>query len=91
VFLPAYGLDCGKCGIKNHFARVCKNTRKVRTVVESPDSDTDDDSYQVSSVKSSKKCRSHVTVKVDNHPVAQVDSGADDSTIIQLTIIHLCK
>ncbi|CAB3999152.1 Hypothetical predicted protein [Paramuricea clavata] len=50
----AYGLDC-KCDTKNHFARVRKNKKKVRTIVESTDSDTDD-SYRDLSVKNSKKC-----------------------------------
>ena len=87
---PAYGLDCRKCGTKNHFARVCKNKKKVRTIVESTDSDTDDDSYRVSSVKSSKKYRSHVTVKVGNHPVRfQIDSGADVNIMDAKTFSHI--
>lgn len=51
---------------------------KVRIIVESSENSTDDDSYRVASMKRSKKCRSHVTVEVENHPVRfQVDSGAD--------------
>ena len=87
---PAFGVDCRKCGVKNHFARVCKSKKKVRHIVESSDSDTDDDSYQVSSVKSNKKYRSHVTVRVDNHPVRfQVDSGADVNIMDEKTFSHI--
>ena len=63
---------------------MCKN-KKVRTT----DSNTDDDSYRVSPVNSSKKCRSHVTVTVDNHPVHfQVDLGADVNIIDEKTFSH---
>ena len=87
---PAFGVDCRKCGVKNNFARVCKSKKKVRHIVESNDSDTDDDSYKVSSVKSNKKYRSHVTVRVDNHPVRfQVDSGADVNIMDEKTFSHI--
>ena len=29
---PAFGVDCRKCGVKNHFARVCKSKKKVRHI-----------------------------------------------------------
>ena len=87
---PAFGVDCRKCGVKNHFARVCKSKKQVRHIVESNDSDTDDDSYKVSSVKSNKKYRNHVTVRVDNHPVRfQVDSGADVNIMDEKTFSHI--
>ena len=81
---PAFGVDCRKCGVKNHFTRVCKSKKKVRHIVETNDSDTDDDSYKVSSVKSNKKYR------VDNHPVRfQVDSGADVNIMDEKTFSHI--
>ena len=51
---------------------------------------THDDSYQVSSVKSNKKYSSHVTVRVDNHPVRfQVDSGADVNIMDEKTFSYI--
>ncbi|XP_028418120.1 uncharacterized protein K02A2.6-like [Dendronephthya gigantea] len=87
---PSYGLDCRRCGTKKHFARMCKNKKNVRIIAGSDDSETDDDSYRVSSVKSGKKCRRHVTVKVDSHPVRfQVDSGADVNIMDEKTFSHI--
>ena len=64
--------------------------KNLRSILESNDSDTDDDSYHLSSVKSNPKCRRYVTVKVGNHPVHfQVDSGAHVNVMDELTFSRI--
>ena len=53
-----YAVDCNKCGLRNHFARVCKS-KKVRKVVESSESNTDNDScYCKKDCEKAQSCNS---------------------------------
>ncbi|XP_047988200.1 uncharacterized protein LOC125227863 [Leguminivora glycinivorella] len=42
---PAMGCKCQKCGIPNHFAKVCRN-RQVAAIVQQPSEDVDMDSEE---------------------------------------------
>ena len=74
---PAWGIECRKCGKKNHYAKKCKSTTKVRKIDNLSGSESEDE-YRVSAVQQ-KTARGHtITVKVDEIPLqVQIDSGAD--------------
>ena len=40
---PAWGIDCRKCGKKNHYARKCKTTAKVRKIENISGSESEDE------------------------------------------------
>ena len=78
---PAWSIDCRKCGKKNHYARKCKTTAKVRKIENISGSESEDE-YRVSAVQQNKTVGHTITVKVDDIPLqVQIDSGADVNII----------
>ena len=60
---PAWGIDCRKWGKKNHYARKCKTTAKVRKIENISGSESEDE-YRVSAVQQNKTVGHTITVKV---------------------------
>ena len=78
---PAWGIDCRKCGKKNHYAKKCKTTTKVRKIENISRSDSEEE-CRVSAVQQTKTVGHTITVKVDDIPLqVQIDSGADAKII----------
>ena len=78
---PAWGMDCRKCGKKNHYARKCKSTIQVRKIDNLSDSESEEE-YQVSAIQQKKIGGYTITVKVDGIPLqVQIDSVADVNII----------
>ena len=78
---PAWGMDCRKCRKKNHYARKCKSTIKVRKIDNLSDSESEE-KYQVSAIQQKKIGGHTITVKVDGIPLqVQIDSRADVNII----------
>ena len=79
---PAWGVDCRKCGKKNHYARKCRATKAVRKIGNLSESEEEDE-YRVSAVKAKAKESHHwVTARIDEIPLQfQIDSGADVNII----------
>ena len=42
---PAYGKTCHKCGGKNHFSKCCKSTKKIHSVNDPGDTQSDEGLY----------------------------------------------
>ena len=79
---PAWGVECRKCGKKNHYARKCKGTKTVRRIDNLNESEEEDE-YRVSVVKEKAKGgHNKITAKIDKVPLQfQIDSGADVNII----------
>ena len=72
---PAAEKKCKKCGKKGHFAKVCLSTKTVHTVEEEL---SEEETYAISTVKSSASTQALVTFRVNNqHNVTfEIDTGA---------------
>ncbi|XP_055619020.1 uncharacterized protein LOC129764194 [Toxorhynchites rutilus septentrionalis] len=77
---PAFGKECRKCRLLNHFAAMCKSKNVVHTVTESAESDAEveEEELFIGSVESSKNDADWFEmVKVNNKMFSvKLDSGA---------------
>lgn len=67
---PAYGKTCAKCGVKNHFAKMCRNSASVKQVK------TDEQEFYVGCIQSWSNTW-EVPLEVNGQVIqAQVDTGS---------------
>ena len=89
---PAYGKKCIKCSYKNHFANMCRSTKKShykQDNVEAEETDSDEeyskDTFFIGSIKTGTAPWREI-VQVDNSKVNfKIDTGADVSVMNKAT------
>ena len=74
---PAWGIICNKCGVRNHFANVCKRTENtaLALIAHTGDHDQNHNTFDLLQVKATPVCanRKIKSVVISVYP----DSGAD--------------
>ena len=99
---PAIGAECHKCGLKNHFSRVCRtkhstNTRRPtpkRTIhnLEEESSDEDDANLYIHAVETTETKSEDATLTLNDKSVTfRLDTGAECNVISKKTYDRISK
>ncbi len=88
---PAYGVNCKKCGKRNHFASKCMSTRSqknINTVSEETESENE---FYVDAVNARNGEDWTVTIKLNGHKTKfKIDTGAQCNIIPQSIHAQSC-
>ena len=93
---PVIGVECHKCGRRNHYARVCRsNSQKSKPQLKELeyDSKSSDDEMVINSVsKNADKQDWQTTVKVNEHNITfKIDTGAQCNVLSKETYDRICQ
>ena len=94
---PAIGVECRKCGRRNHYARVCRsNSQKSKPQLKELeyDSKSSDDEMVINSVSKNadKPVDWQTTVKVNEHNITfKIDTGAQCNVLSKETYDRICQ
>ena len=86
---PAFGKECKKCGLLNHFAKCCRKKRQVQRVNEETESDVDEEQVWLGAVHKTGSKTVRAQMVVNNCDVTfELDSGAEVNTIKQKYVLQ---
>ena len=95
---PAQGVECHKCGKRNHFARVCRSkvkrsgTSSLHSIQQEESSDEEEHLFVASLHTSSKSKEWKVTIKLNNQKtVFKIDTGAQCNVVSKQKYKQVCK